>query len=712
MAIIGSIRKRGTLIVVVVGLSLAAFILGGAQNLFRAGNDTVGTFNGKKVSVMAYNDSVQTKKEFVATINPNAEFDEATDDALKNEVWDDMIRSLVFNKQFEKLGLNISDAEFNDMFVGETVDPQIRQQFSNEFGQFDPNRVNQYMQQFEDDSQVPDDKKQQWEAQKQYWGFLQEKLKKDRLQNKYVAMVTKGLYVTTKESQSMYKANSDRANIRFVLKSYTTIADSTVTFTEDELVTFFKDYKFKMRSKKSKGIKYAVFLSVPTPGDSTVLRTEMIKLKDELAASDDDTIFVAQNSDESVPPQFVKQGVLSPVLDSLLFNAPKGTTAGPIIESGYYVIAKKLEERFQPDSVNVRHILIQPTENSEAAVKIAMDRRDSIFKALQNGGNFAELAAKFSADGSAKDTGNLGWFGKGQMVQEFSDSAFNGKKGDLKIVNSQFGFHVIYIIDQTQPVKESQIAMVIRAIKPSEQTKQVQYNLANEMAYPDKKAQGFDAVKHMDNFAKSHNIIYREEPSLTDASRNILNMEDTKPVVKWVLGAKRGEISDVFPSGDNYIVAVVVADRPDGIPNLNDVREDAIAAFRRHKKAEQFITEFNSAMSSGKDINSVAAAMKLNVLSGQDISFGSYFVPGAGIEPELLGTAFGMKVNQLSKPIEGNGGVFVLVVDQVNPGAVLPDYTGIKNDMMRNMSNRAGEALNAVKEKANIKDYRYKFDIF
>ncbi len=712
MAIIGSIRKRGTLIVVIVGLSLAAFILGGAQSLLVSNNTNVGSSNGDKYSIEKYSKLVEEKKAFVLTINPGSELDEATEDGLKAEVWDDIIREKVYEKQYRILGLTISEAELNDMFVGETVDPSIRQQFVNQMGQFDPNLVQQYSQQFEDNSQIPEDKMQEWVARRAYWGYLQNKIENDRLQNKYVNMVTKGLYTTTKEATSMYKANSDHANIRFVVKSYSTIADSTVSFTEEELINFFKEHKYRMRSKKSKAIKYGVFLSIPTAGDSTVQRNAMITLRDELAATDDDTLFVAQNSEESAPPQFVKKGLLSPVLDSLLFSAPKGTVAGPVIESGYYIIAKKLEERFQPDSCKARHILIQPKENSEVAVKAAMDLRDSLYTALQNGANFVELAAKYSSDPSAKDSGNLGWFGKGTMVKEFNDSCFANKKGDTKKVNSQFGFHIVYIIDQTAPVKESQIAMVIKAIKPSEETKRVQYNLANEMAYPDKKVKGFDPVKHMDDFAKKNNVIYRDEASITETSRNILNMEGTKAIVKWTLGAKRGEISDIFESGDNYIVAVVTADRPDGIPALADVRDDAILAFRKHKKAEQFANEFNSALATSKDINSLAGTMKLNVGSAQDVAFGSYFIPGAGIEPELLGTTFGIKVNQLSKPIEGNSGVFVVVVDQFNPGPVLPDYSMIKKDIMRNATNRANDAFTAVKEKANVKDYRYKFDLF
>jgi peptidyl-prolyl cis-trans isomerase D len=292
------------------------------------------------------------------------------------------------------------------------------------------------------------------------------------------------------------------------------------------------------------------------------------------------------------------------------------------------------------------------------------------------------------------------------------DSAFAARKGAYVKANSQYGFHIVYVQDQTALIKESQIAMIAKVIKPSDDTKRVQYNLANEMAYVDKKTKGFDALKHMESFAKKNNVIYRDEPSITESTKNILNMDGTKLIVKWALGAKRGDISDIFESGDNYIVAIVSANRPEGIPALNDVRDDAIVAFRRHKKAEQFIGEFNSASATSKDINSLAGNMKLNVGSAQDISFGSYFVPGAGIEPELLGTAFGAKVGQLSKPIEGNSGVFVLVVDQFNPSPVLPDYSPLKKDIMKSFANRAQEALTAVKDKANIKDYRYKFDTF
>src|SRR5687767_5768728 len=228
MAIIGSIRKRGTLIVVIVGLSLAAFILGGAQNFFAGGSNNVASFNGSKLSLEEYSNMIEQRKLLYQTIQPGLEINEQTEDAIKDEVWNEIIRTKVYEKQYRLLGLTITDAEDNDMIVGETVDMNIRQQFSNEFGQFDPARVQQYVAQFEDNTQVPEEKQQEWLAAREQWRSFIKNLKANRLDNKYKNLITKGMYVTSKEATSMYKSQMDHANVRFVVKLYSTIADSTI----------------------------------------------------------------------------------------------------------------------------------------------------------------------------------------------------------------------------------------------------------------------------------------------------------------------------------------------------------------------------------------------------------------------------------------------------------------------------------------------------
>src|ERR1700741_2181766 len=109
MAIIGSIRKRGTLIVVIVGLSLAAFILGGAQNLFVGGNDTIASFNGSKLSYEEYSLKIEEKKLEVKVTQPDVEINEQAEDVIKDEVWEDLIRTKVYEKQYKLLGITITD---------------------------------------------------------------------------------------------------------------------------------------------------------------------------------------------------------------------------------------------------------------------------------------------------------------------------------------------------------------------------------------------------------------------------------------------------------------------------------------------------------------------------------------------------------------------------------------------------------------------------
>jgi len=700
---------------IVIGTSLLAFIVGlRSFGNFGGGPDTtIGLVDGSKINVNEYSNRLSEKEALIMLLNPEANMDDMQRQQLNEEVWNDILRDKVFHPQYNLLGITVSKEEINDMLVGETVHPSIRQQFINQqTGMFDPNMVIQYSSQFEDESAVPEDKIDQWRAAREYWSFLQQSIKEDRFQTKYNNLITKGLYVTTKEARSNYMAMSSRANIRFVFKPYSLVPDSSITLTDDEIKKYYNEFKYKFRQKKSRSLKYVLFMGIPTPGDSTALHDEIVKIKNEWAADGDDTLYVYENSENPSDPTYYRQGALSKMMDSLLFNSPNGTLAGPFIENGYYVIGKKISERMVPDSVKARHILLQPTKQEE--VETLRNLRDSLFTVLQNGGNFAEIAAMYSADQSnAKDTGNLGWFTEGQMVPQFNDTAFSSSKGQLKKVDTQFGYHIIYIQDQTKPKKQIQVALVNKLIKPSDETMKVAYSQASEFAFVDRTQKDFDSEKYFTEYTRSKNLMVRDEPFITESSRNLMGMDGTKEVIKWSLTAKRGEISDIFQSGNNYIVAMLSAVRVDGIPKLEDIRSEVEVRAKQHKKAEQFIQEFTTAMGSAKTIDALAAAMKLQVVPGNDVTFGSFFIPGAGIEPELLGTVFGSKPGQLTAPIEGNSGVFVAVLDAVNQAPEMPDYTMNRVQLMQGMLGRAAnEVGSALKEKLKVQDLRYKFDFF
>lgn len=716
MAVIGSIRKRGTLLLVVIGVSMLAFILGSNvfDRLFNQGPDnTLAIIGGKNVNIAEYQVRYEDKEALLRILNPQAEINDLQRQQIGDEVWNDIINERVYFKEYEKLGISITPAEMNDMLVGRTIHSLIISQFSNQqTGQFNPQDVANYAVQFEDESLVPEENLEQWRAARAYWAYLQRSIRIDRLQNKYNALINKSIYVTSKEAESNYKAANDRASIRFVAKSYSMIPDSAVTLSDDELRKYFNEFKYKFRQKSSRAIKYVVFAGIPTSKDTASFHNNMIELLNEFASTTNDTSFVRLNSEQNIDPTYYKSKTLNPYIDSALFNAPNGTVTGPILENGYLVIAKKIGEKSSPDSSKARHILLQPQSQQE--VEVLRARRDSLFTVLKNGGDFAAIAAQYSADNSNKnDTGNLGWFTEGMMVKNFNDSVFNAKPGQLIKVDTEFGFHIVFVQAQTKPTKKSLIAMVSKQIKPSDETLQEAYNKASELAFVDKKQKGFNPDEYFEKTVKEKNLMARDESSITENTRNLMGMDGTRDVIKWALTSKRGDISEVFQSGNNYIVAILTSIRADGIPKLEDVKKEVEEYARRHKKAKQFIDEFNAALNAANNnIDALASATKLQVNTASDITFNGFFIPGAGVEQELIGAVFGSKIGELSKPVEGNNAVYVFVTDAINPTPDLPDYSYNKMQLMSQMTSRAAsDALDAVKQHYKIQDRRYLFDV-
>lgn len=715
MAVIGSIRKRGTLLLIVIGVSMLAFILGSNvfTDFFHKGPDNnVAVMGGKNVNIAEYQNRVADKEALIKMLNPQAEINEMQRQQIADEVWNDIVNERVMFKEYEKLGIVISSAEMNDMLVGRTVHPLILSQFSNQqTGMFNAQDVANYAAQFEDESAVPEQNLEQWHSARAYWAYLQQSIRLDRLQGKYTNLISKSTYVTAKEAESNFKAANDRANIRFVMKPYTLIPDSTITISDDELRSYFNEFKYRYRQKKSRAIRYVVFPGIPTTQDTLTLETEMKNLLQEFSKTDDDTLFVRQNSDQSIDPKFYSKGALGSYLDSLLFQSSIGTTAGPYIENGSFIIAKKIGEKESSDSAKARHILLKPTKQED--VEAFRNLRDSLFTVLQNGGDFASIAAQYSADESNKnDTGNLGWFSEGMMVRSFNDTVFSSKAGTFKKIDTEFGFHIVYIQAMTKPNKKTLVALSYRQILPSNETMQDAYNKASDMAFVDKKQKSFNPDTYFDKYCQQHMLVPREESFLTEASRSIMGLDESTDIVKWILTSQRGDISEVFQSGNNYVVVLLTTIRSDGIPKLEDVKTEVEAGAKRHKKATQFIQEFNQAMSGQNNLDAIATAMKLNITPSTDLTFQSFFIPGAGVEVELIGAIFGMKQGQLSKPIEGNNGVYVFVTDVLNPAQGTGDYSFNKMQLLSQLSSRAAtDAFEAVKLSYKIQDKRYMFDL-
>src|SRR5690606_11933480 len=229
-----------------------------------------------------------------------------------------------------------------------------------------------------------------------------------------------------------------------------------------------KNKKAFSNPEETRTIEYALFDAAPTAADSSSVLAEIQKLKTELAESTNDSSFVSIHSETKYPVRFYSKGQISPGLDSVAFTAAAGTVIGPVLNDNTYEIAKVIQVKTSPDSVNASHILLNPV--AEGGVDKAQVKADSIVNLLQGGASFTALAVEFSADPGSKDNGGeLGTITRG-MIEELDEVLFDGQTGDVKVVTTNYGVHIVKVNRQIGRSPIAKLAIVDRAIHPSKET--------------------------------------------------------------------------------------------------------------------------------------------------------------------------------------------------------------------------------------------------
>ena len=428
-------------------------------------------------------------------------------------------------------------------------------------------------------------------------------------------------------------------------------------------------------------------------------------MADAFKASTNDSLFVQINAETKTPVSFQKKGGLEPKLDTVMFNAAKGFVYGPYISNGSYKLAKLTDEKITFDSVRTRHILINPA--AEGGVEKAIAKADSIKKLIQGGKSFTELASTFSTDkGSAVKGGEIPAFdvngnmgGGGQITPEYTNAAFKAGKGDLVVVTSQFGVHLIQIEDQKGSVKVVKVAIVDKPITASSKTQTVAYSHAQQFLGNLTK-DNFDAEVKKEGLKKS----VAEDFGGTASS--LPGLDNAREVVRWAYKAEKGDITDkVFTIGDQYVVTRLTEIKPKGILSLDAVKKQIEPAVRNEVKAKELAAKFQGATS----IDQAAQKAGVKVVPVQNVVFANPIIPGASLEYKVIGSIFGSKLNTLSKPINGQQGVYVYVVDSFTNPAALTNNVREKQQIAQALMQRAaGQVLDALKDNAIVKDNRAK----
>ena len=311
----------------------------------------------------------------------------------------------------------------------------------------------------------------------------------------------------------------------------------------------------------------------------------------------------------------------------------------------------------------------------------------------------------YSVDkGSADKGGELGMFGRGSMVPVFEDAAFGGKKGDIKIVTSQYGVHIIEIEDQKGSSKVVKVATVDKLLAASSATQSAAYS----------KAQGFLGSLNGDNFddqAAKANLKTSVAPDVTAVASSFNSVTSGREIVRWAYKASVGDFSDqVFTSGDQYVVAHLTAIKPKGTLPLNAIKKQIAPEVLLTVKSKMIADKMQAAVSGSSNINTVAQKVGAPVNPIENIVFANPVLPGSSAEYKVIGTVFGSQPGKISAPVIGQTGVFVFVVDNFVKPAALLNAVREKQQIGQALLQRSqNDILQALKDKANVKDYRVKF---
>jgi peptidyl-prolyl cis-trans isomerase D len=286
-----------------------------------------------------------------------------------------------------------------------------------------------------------------------------------------------------------------------------------------------------------------------------------------------------------------------------------------------------------PEQVHASHILISvPQDASPQQKAAAQAKADEILQKLKNGGDFAKLAKEYSDDTSNKDTGgDLGFFGRGEMIKPFEDAAFSLKPGQMTVVQTQFGFHVIRV-DQIKPAHVDTIdeakPKIIAAIREKAGGDEAQVDLQQDLAAA---LEGRDLAE----LAKKRQLAVVTTPYIGQKDP-IRGAEDDPKFAEEAFKMSPGDVHSIVGPSASYLVKMI--DRqPSNIPALNTIKDqvrDALVKVTAENKAHEAAAAMLKQIKSASDFNAIAAANHLDVHTSGEFMRATRSVPGIGQFPE------------------------------------------------------------------------------
>ena len=712
MAVLGKIRSRGALLMGIIGLGIFAFI---AEEAVRSCESTrnnarqqVGEVLGEKIDVNDFQKLVDEYSEVIKMQQGAEALNDEQLNQVKDMVWNTFVQTKIVENEAEKLGLRVTDTEMQNVLKDGTNPMLLQTPFVNQqTGRFDASALQKFLAEYNTQKSANPQMARQYESIYKYWTFIEKTLRQQLLAQKYQSLLAHCILSNPVEAKMAFNEENQENQVELAAFPYSSIQDDKVQVTESDLKSKYDELKPRFQQYvESRDIKYVDVQVTPSQADKVALQKEFAGYAKELSAVDDPANIVRKSSSlvnyTGVP---VAKSAFPSDIAAKLDSMSVGQTTGVInsrMDNTLNVI-RLISKQQLPDSVQYRQIQV-----GGATAAAAHKSADSIYAALNAGADFEAIAKKYGQTGQKTWMTTQQYQGAPSMdndTKNYINSLNTMSVNETKNIVLSQGNIIVQVLDRKGLIEKYVAAVIKKSIVFSNDTYRMAYNKFSSFVSANQTAD--DIFKN----ASKNGYKVQEAKDVTTSQHYLANIHGTRDALKWLFEAKEGEVSQMYPCGDNdhLLVAVLTKINHAGYRSLDDpqVKEIIKAEVLKDKKAEMLmaklegVNNLNAAKTKGGKVSNVS-----------QITFAApVFVTTTGAsEPALSGAVYATAKGKFSsKPVKGNAGVYVFRVENktMRPGKF--DARAMEQKLRQKSMQYAGNFMNELYIKADVVDNRYLF---
>lgn len=711
MATLQKIRSKGPLLVIVIGLALFAFIAGDAWKVLQPhqGKQDVGEVNGEVLSAQDYQKMVDELSEVIKLTNGLNSLTEDQLNNVKDQVWQSYVNNKLIAEQAKKLGLKVTDAEIQAIIEQGTHPLLMQTPFRNpQTGMFDKDMLKKFLVDYAnlDASKMPAQYVEYYQKMGAFWKFVEKTLAESTLAQKYQNLVTKSLISNPVSAEDAFKARTEQNDLLLAGIPYSSINDSTIQVSDSEIKDRYNEKKEQFKQLvETRDIRYIDVKVVPSDADRKAVEKEVTEYSNQLATTTSDfgTFVRSTGSSVNYSDVPVSKSVFPADVASRLDSTGVNEVYGPYYNQtdDSYNAFKVLAKVSSPDSIQFRQIQVY-ADTEEKTKTLA----DSIYNALKGGADFAAVAKIYGQTGEATWVNSQSWEGAELDTDnsKFINTLLNQPVDELTNVNIGQANLILQVMNKKSMQTKYKVAVVKRPVEFSKETYNAAYNKFSQFV-----AQN-TTIDSMVKNAEESGYTLTPRTDLSSAEHYVGGVRSTREALKWIFAAKPGEVSPLYECGENDHLMVVALDKihEAGYRDVNSVAEMLRSEIRRDKKADKLMAEM-------KKYNSIAQVKGMKDAVSDSVKHVTFSAPAyisvtRASEPVIGAVASKTAVNQVSAPIKGNAGVYMIQVYAKDKGNEKFDAKQ-EEATLNNMAVRivGSQLINDLYQKAKVEDKRYLF---